>query len=161
MLAAPPPFPPALSATRALQKPRTRCPFKLARFERVGARSALMEFFSVCSCDDRKNKEGRQSKAPQLDVAVDSPPPAALPASDPLFDGLVLSRTPRPAELDRSFEHGHSEDRSSPVPRAEATLSRAAADTKQPSPLPSPSSRRSWRHAMAEVIGVPAHFNCN
>ena len=115
----------------------------------------------MCSCDDRKNKEARQSKALQVDVPVDSPPAAALPASDPLFDGLVLSRTPRPAELDRSFEHSHPEDRSSPVPRAEATLSRAAADTKQPSPLPSPSSRRSWRHAMAEVMGVPAFFCCN
>jgi hypothetical protein len=121
-----------------------------------------MEFFSVCSCDDRKNKEARQSKALQVDVPVDSQTPAAaLPAADPLFDGLVLSRTPRPAELDRSFEHSHPEDRSSPVPRAEATLSRAAADTKQPSPLPSPSSRRSWRHAMAEVIGVPAFVCCN
>jgi hypothetical protein len=112
-----------------------------------------MNFFSVCSCDDRKSKEARRPKEEPVE-APGSSAPAAVTDKDPLFDGLVLARSPQSAELGHSFDPRHLDGSLSPVPRAAAVLPRAASDVKEPSPspLPSPSSRRSWRHAMAEVI---------
>jgi hypothetical protein len=112
-----------------------------------------MNFFSVCSCDDRKSKEARKHKEAPAE-APDSSSPAVAIGKDPLFDGPVLARSPLSNELGRSFDSSQLDGRTSPVPRAAAALPRTASDGKEPSPspLPSPSSRRSWRHAMAEVI---------
>ena len=126
---------------------------KYSRLCQVSLSFQPMNFFSVCSCDDRKSKEARRPKEEPVE-APGSSAPAAVTDKDPLFDGLVLARSPQSAELGHSFDPRHLDGSLSPVPRAAAVLPRAASDVKEPSPspLPSPSSRRSWRHAMAEVI---------
>jgi hypothetical protein len=115
-----------------------------------------MEFFNVCSCDDRKSRDAKQSKESRVDAAGNGSPAStqSLQIEDHVFDGLVLAR-PRPADFARTFDNSPPADDMSPVPRAVATPSRGGSDGKEfsyPSPLPSPSSRRSWRHAMAEVM---------
>jgi hypothetical protein len=117
-----------------------------------------MDFFNVCSCDDRKSKDAKQSKESRMDAAGNGSPAATLHIEDPVFDGLVLAR-PRPSsgptDFDRTFDNSPPAVDMCPVPRAVPTPSRGGSDGKEfsyPSPLPSPSSRRSWRHAMAEVM---------
>jgi hypothetical protein len=112
-----------------------------------------MDFFNVCSCDDRKSKDAKQSKESRMEAAGNGSPAATLHIEDPVFDGLVLAR-PRPADF-LTFDNSPPAGDMSPVPRAVAAPSRTGSDGKEfsyPSPLPSPSSRRSWRHAMAEVM---------
>jgi hypothetical protein len=97
-----------------------------------------MNFFSVCSCDDRKSKEARRSKEEPVETPGSSAPAAAAD-KDPLFDGLVLARSPQSADLGHPFNPTHLDGRSSPVPRAAAVLPRAASDATEPSPSPLPS----------------------
>jgi len=149
--------PPAAAPPHAMH---ASFPAQLLRLQRCCLEKSLvtspMDFFSVCSCEDRKSKETKQPKEAQIETPPLSPA-TTLQDKDPLFDGLVLARAPRLVEIDRSFETAPPEgSSSSPVPRAVATLSRAAAEPLSLSPLPSPSSRRSWRHSMAEVIKYPS-----
>ena len=161
---APPPPPPTFARAIAIlqpQLPRFSTHFLPTMFLplQVGVSGALcaasMEFFSVCSCEDRKSKEAKQPKEAQVETPPALSPAATLQDKDPLFDGLVLARAPRPVDIGRSFENSPPEGSSSPVPRAVAVL-HAASDPLSPSPLPSPSSRRSWRHSMAEVLAYPS-----